>query len=215
MRKFTFSIFFVCIAYFSFTQNKKGQFEIAAPLHPFAFAFKSYYLQTEYHNNSTRSTTVVLGYQGTSIFFGITPNITLFQGYRADIGQRWYYRNPKYVRPFVGVNLSVEYSKFKLRKESYVANDSLQTSGLCIGPELNGGIKFVVLKRFTLTPSLGLRYYINTHDFDRITKNSRYWAYDDWFNQNSDWKENRKVLKTFRSGLLPIPYLNLGFVVKL
>jgi hypothetical protein len=210
-----FLLFFV--SHFALAQNRKGQFEITAPLNPWTLLTSSYFLQGEYNNSKIRSTTATLGYQGTAFYFSYFSKVKKMTGYRADIGQRWYLSNKidKYVRPFGGINLSAEYSNYSLKSGFNVPEDSLNTKGLSIGPEINAGVKFVILKRLTITPALGLRYYVNTHKSQKITQNPSYWAYDDWDNGSLTWQDNRRTIESFRKGFLPIPYLNLGFVVKL
>jgi hypothetical protein len=216
--KNTFIIFF--ITFFSnavMAQNKKGQFEIAVPLYPWTLLSASYYAQFEYHNSPKRSTTAVLGYQGNAFMHSYFSKMETFKGYRADIGQRWYFRGDrrKFARPFAGVNLSAEYSRYQLKSGFDVPADSLQSKGVSIGPEVNTGIKFVLFKKLTIAPSLGLRYYINTHKTKKITNNPTYWRYDNWDNGSLKWEDNKRSVDDFRRGLLPIPYINVGFILKL
>jgi Protein of unknown function (DUF3575) len=217
MKKLLFLSLLICFSTRLFGQNKKGQFEFALPLHPWIALTSSYYAQLEYHNNETRSTTAVIGYQGTPFVISYFSKVDKLKGFRADIGQRWYLKGKKskYVRAFAGVNLSAEYSKYKLKTGLKVPLDSLNTSGFSFGPELNAGIKFVILKRITIAPSLGLRYYVNTHNSKKITQNPLYWQYDDWDNGKLKWEDNRDTIDRYRKGLLPIPYLNIGLVLKL
>ncbi|MDZ7934225.1 MAG: hypothetical protein U5M51_04505 [Emticicia sp.] len=218
MKKISFILFLFLFQISAFAQNKKGQREISIPLHPWVLLTGTYYIQYEQFHNPTRSTTINLGYNGNNIFYWWTK-VKKYQGVRADIGQRWYLKGAeaKYIKPFVGVNATFEYANLKLQPDSKIPMDSLQVKGLCFAPEINAGIKFVAFKRVTFTPSLGLRYYINTVNDNKITKNPQYWAYNDWDNPNPNWETNRKasILGNYRRGFLPIPYINFGFVFKL
>ena len=198
-------------------QQKKGQFELSGPLNPWVILTRRIFLQGEYSNSKIRSTTAVLGYQGTGLYFSYFNKVQKFTGYRADFGQRWYLLNKldKYIRPYAGINISAEYSTYKLIKDYNVPIDSLITKGLSIGPEINAGIKFVILKRLTISPSLGLRYYFTSHPIKNITKNPKYWSYNDWDNNKGNWEDNRTTIASFRKGFLPIPYINIGGVIKL
>jgi hypothetical protein len=202
-----------------FAQNQKGRKEIAIPLHPWILLTGTYYIQYEQFHNPTRSTTVNLGYNGNNILFFMWSKAQ-YNAVRADIGQRWYLRGEKakYIRPFAGVNATFEYTNLTLRQDYLkIPSDSLSAKGLSFAPEINAGIKFVAFKRITFTPSIGLRYYVNTINEDKLTKNPSYWAYDDWDNQNPNWEINRRnaVQSGYRNGFLPIPYINFGFVLKL
>ncbi len=202
-----------------FAQNQKGRKEFSLPLHPWILLTGTYYLQYEQFHNPTRSTTATIGYNNTGILFMWSK--VNYQGYRGDIGQRWYLRGSKakYVRPFAGVNATFEYSNLKLQKDysGIVPSDSLQAKGFSFAPEINAGIKFVAFKKITFTSSLGLRYYVNTINENKLTNNPQYWAYNDWDNPNPDWRINRQnaTLNGYRKGFLPIPYINFGFVLRL
>lgn len=205
-----------CICSLSFAQNKKGQNEIALPLHPWIALTGSYYGEFERFHSPLRSSTFKLGYQGNNFLQFLWSNID-FKGVRADYGQRWYLKGEtsKVFRFFTGINATVEYSKLNLKDRGFgIARDSMQTAGLSFAPEINAGLKVVVLKHLTVTGSLGGRYYINTIDTKKLTYNRNYWAYNDWDNMKPTWQENRKSveLQHFRKGFLPVPYLHLGWV---
>jgi hypothetical protein len=117
MKKSSIIILIICISNFVLAQNKKGQFEIAIPLHPWTLLSASYYGQ------------------------------------------------------------------------------------------------LVLFKRFTFTPSLGIRYYTNTHKTQNITNNQQYWAYDDWDNGELKWEDNKRSVDNFRKGFLPIPILMLDLLL--
>lgn len=204
------------ISNLSFAQNKKGQNEIALPLHPWIALTGSYYGEFEHFKSPGRSTTFRVGYQEDNLIFMLWSKMQ-FKGNRADYGQRWYLKGEtsKVFRFFAGVNGTMEYSRLSLRDDGFgIPRDSMQTKGLSFAPEINAGLKIVAFKHFTLTGSLGMRYYFNTMNTEKLTKNPRYWAYNDWDNMQPTWQENRREveLNHFRRGLTPIPYLHLGWV---
>ncbi len=201
----------------SFAQNKKGQNEISLPLNPWSIIiFRSFYGEYEHFNTVKRSTVFRAGYQGSNFlysYFSPADN----SGIRADIGQRWYYRSEqsKIVRPYLGVNSTFEYTSLKLRDRGFnIPKDSLSSKGLSFGPEVTAGFKIVVLKKFTISPALAFRYYFNTMNLDKFTRDSRYWKYDDFFNSSFDIEGNRETLKMqhYRRGLSPVAYVHLGWI---
>ena len=138
-------------------------------------------------------------------------------GIRADIGQRWYYKSEttKVIRPYLGLNSTFEYTTLKLRDRGInVPKDSLMSKGLSFGPEVTAGFKIVILKKFTISPALALRYYFNTMDLDKFTSDPIYWRYDDLSNTSRNWQENRDIIKMnhFRRGLSPVAYVHLGWI---
>jgi hypothetical protein len=204
------------IANLSFAQNTKDQNEIALPLHPWVALTGSYYGDFEHFKSFRRSTTFRVGYQGESFLVSYFSKIHI-KGYRADIGQRWYLKGEtsKIFRFYAGVNATVEQTTLNLNDSGYnFPKDSIQAKGISFAPEINAGLKIVAFKHFTLTGSLGMRYYFNTMNTEKLTKNPRYWAYNEWDNMQPTWQENRREveLNHFRRGLTPIPYLHLGWV---
>ncbi|MBK6976570.1 MAG: hypothetical protein IPH28_05215 [Cytophagaceae bacterium] len=204
------------ISNLSFAQNKKGQNEIALPLHPWLALSQSLYVDFEHFKSPKRSTTFRAGYQGDNLLFMMWSKMQ-FNGIRADYGQRWYLKGEtsKVFRFFAGVNGTLEYSKMSLRDDGFgIARDSMQTKGLSFAPEINAGLKIVALKHFTITGSMGFRYYFNTMNTDKLTKNPSYWAYNDWDNMQPTWQENRREveLRNFRKGFMPVPYLHFGWI---
>lgn len=204
-----------CISSLCFGQNKKGQKEIAIPLHPWLALSQSYYVDFEHFKSPKKSTTFRAGYQGDNFMVSWFTKIST-KGIRADVGQRWYLKGEtsKVFRFYAGINATVEHTRLQLKPGFKVPIDSLQTQGLSFAPEVNAGLKIVILKRLTVTPSLGFRYYFNTLNTNKLTKNQQYWAYDDWDNGQLTWQENRKSveLQHFRKGFVPIPYLHFGWV---
>jgi hypothetical protein len=157
-----------------------------------------------------------LGYQATPFFWSYFQKLKEYDGFRLDYGQRLYLKGNtnKFFRFFASVNISAEYAKYSLSPGLNIPNDSLCTMGLSIGPELNAGLKIVIFKRITLTPSLGFRYYFNTHKTKNITRNPQYWKYNDWDNDQLKWEDNVATVDDMRKGLLPIPYINIGYIFK-
>lgn len=199
-----------------FAQNQKGQNEIALPLHPWLPITGSYYGDVEHFHSPKRSTVIRVGYQGESFLISYFSKIST-KGFRADIGQRWYLKGEtsKIFRFYAGVNATFEHTILNLKDNGFnFPKDSLQAKGLSFAPEINAGLKIVILKSFTITPSLGFRYYFNTINTNKLTKNPEYWAYDDWDNMQPTWQENRREveLRHFRKGFLPVPYLHLGWI---
>lgn len=204
-----------CVSSLSFAQNKKGQNEIALPLHPWLFITESYYADFEHFKSPKKSTTFRVGYQGNNFLLSYFSKIST-KGIRADVGQRWYLKGEtsKVFRFYAGINTTVEHTRIQLKPGFQVPKDSLQSRGLSFAPEINAGLKIVILQCFTITPSLGFRYYFNTMNTNKLTKNPQYWAYNDWENGQPTWQENRKSveLQHFRKGLLPVPYLHFGWI---
>jgi hypothetical protein len=197
-------------------QNKKNQNEIALPLHPWIALSQSFYGEFEHFHSPKRSTFVRVGHQGNSLLHFLWSKIE-YKGLRADIGQRWYLKGEtsKVFRFFVGANVTFERSRLWLRSGGFeIPKDSLNARGLSFAPELNAGLKIVVLKHFTITTSLSSRYYFNTINTNNITSNPTFWAYNDWDNNKLTWQENRKSveLQHFRRGIVPVPFLHFGWV---
>lgn len=200
----------------SFAQNKKGQSEIALPLHPWIAITGSYYGEFEHFHSPKKSTTFRAGYQGESFLISYFSKIHV-KGFRGDIGQRWYLKGEtsKVFRFYAGINATVEQTTLNLNDDGYnFPKDSIQAKGISFAPEINAGLKIVILKHLTITPSLGFRYYFNTMNTDKLTKNPAYWAYNDWDNMKPTWQENRKSveLQHFRKGFVPVPYLHFGWI---
>ncbi len=209
------------IALFSgkvFTQNKAKQIHIAMPLHPWVALTSNFYVQGEYFNNTHRSTTASIGFQGTSLLSSWFNKVRRFDGPKIDFGQRWYLNNgkDKYTKIFAGVNLRAEYIKFELN-DSYSLNipqDSLTTQGITLAPEINLGLKFTMFKRLNITTAIGVNYGFNTHKSEMITRNQRYWAYNDWDNNSLKWEDNVRTIDNYRKGFGPVGYLNVGWIFK-
>lgn len=207
------SFLFISLNCFSQTIYKRN--EILLPLQPYTLLAGSKFVQYERYQNSKKSFVFTVGHQSTALVYHMWSRMTDFSGIRADIGRRWYYidnENTKF-RPYISVNGMFEKSSFKLRNGFDVPTDSLKAKGFTFAPEINAGIKLILFKRITVNPMLGVRYYFNTYNTDKITKNEKYWAYDDWDNGNPVWQENRKVaeLRGFRKGMAIIPYFNFGY----
>ncbi len=201
-----------------FGQNKAKQIHIAMPLHPFVAITSNFYIQGEYFNNTTRSTTASIGFQGTSLLSSWFTKVRRFDGPKIDFGQRWYLNNgkDKYTKIFAGVNLRAEYIKFRLA-DSYslkIPNDSLNTQGITLAPEVNLGLKFTIFKKLNITTAIGVNYGFNTHKSKMITRNQRYWAYNDWDNGALKWEDNVKTIDNYRKGLSPVGYLNVSYIFR-
>lgn len=204
------------ISNLTFAQNKKGQNEIALPLHPWVALTGSYYGDFEHFHSPKRSTIFRVGYQGDCFLITFFSKIRN-KGYRADIGQRWYLKGEtsKIFRFYAGVNATFEHTTLNLKDNGFnFPKDSVQAKGLSFAPEINAGLKIVALQHFTITGSMGFRYYFNTMNTDKLTKNPNYWAYNDWDNMKPTWQENRREveLRNFRKGFMPVPYLHFGWI---
>lgn len=214
MSKFLFSAIFL-FGLKSYSQPVFKKNEILLPLQPYTFLAGSKYVQYERFQTSKRSFVFTVGHQSDSFIYHYFTRMQDFSGFRADIGRRWYYfKNESAIfRSYFSVNAMFEKSSFKLDTYLNVPSDSLNAKGFTVAPEINAGFKLILFKRITINPMLGLRYYFNTYYTNKITKNERYWAYDDWDNGNPIWQENRKVaeLRGFRKGLAIIPYFNFGY----
>ncbi len=199
----------------SFSQTIFKKNEILLPLQPFTLLAGSKFAQYEHYLNSKKSYVFTVGYQSNNYAHHMWSRMRDYSGFRVDFGKRWYYIDNENAlfRPYISVNSFFEKSKFKLAEVYNVPSDSLNANGFTFAPEINAGFKLILFKRITVNPMLGLRYYFNTYNTSKITKNERYWAYDDWDNGNPIWQENRKVaeLRGFRKGPAFIPYFNFGY----
>ena len=97
-------------------QNRKGQNEIALPLHPLLAIIGSFYGDFEHFHSPRRSTTIRIGHQGDSFLISYFSN-RHFQGNRLDLGQRWYLNGEtaKAARFFAGINATFELSKLTIK----------------------------------------------------------------------------------------------------
>jgi hypothetical protein len=198
-----------------FSQTIFKKHEILLPLQPYTLLAGSKFVQYERYQNSKKSYVFTVGHQAEALVYHMWSRMDKYSGIRFDISKRWYYvDNEKALfRPYISVNAMFEKSSFKLRKTLDIPSDSLNAKGFTFAPEINAGFKLILFKRITVNPMLGLRYYFNTYNINKITNNEKYWAYDDWDNGNPIWQENRKVveLRGFRKGLAIIPYFNFGY----
>jgi hypothetical protein len=214
MVKYIFYTLVICnLNCFSQTIFKKN--EILLPLQPYTILAGSRFVQYERYQNSKNSFVITLGHQSTNYGYHMWSRMRDYAGIRVDFSKRWYYIDNENAlfRPYISVNTFFEKSNFKLAEVFDVPSDSLQAKGFTFATEINAGFKLILFKRITVNPMLGMRYYFNTYNTNKITKNEKYWAYDDWDNGNPIWQENRKVaeLRGFRKGFSMIPYFNFGY----
>lgn len=206
----------LCFQNLAFSQNKKGQNEISLPLHPWIAITQSLYVDYEHFKSPKKSSTFRVGYQGDNMLVSWFSNIST-KGIRADFGQRWYLKGEtsKVFRFYVGVNATLEHTTINLKDNGFnFPKDSIQTKGFSFAPEVNAGLKIVILKSFTISPSLGLRYYFNNINTDNLIKNPTYWTSNNWDPEKPIWQEKRNAveLQNFRKGILPVPYLHFGWI---
>ncbi len=215
--RFPSALFF--LAFFHTPVDLQAQFErteIAAPLHPFTFVLRNYYLQYESYVNPRRSWIGTIGAKNDELLYLWFEHAT-YRGARADYGQRLYLNTPvKWFQVFGGLNLNLEAGKLKLEPYSLdIPKDSLELKGLMVGPELNFGGKITILQRVSIAGLAGYRHYFNSFKTENITFNPEFWEFNDWNNTSQSWIANRSFVEHFKKGGYPVIQINVAYVIGL